>query len=735
MLVQTKLHPPVARERVARPQLLRSLTSVPSPRLALLRAPAGAGKTTLLAQWAASPGEDRPFAWVSLDPGDNDLVRFWTYVVEALRTVAPESGDAALDLLRAPGTRIDHEVLPALINDLDESGEPLVLVIDDYHVIDEPDVHATLGYLIEHGPRQLEIAIASRTEPSLPVARLRARGELVEIGASGLRFTAAEAGELFNGLLGLGVAEDDVVALCDRTEGWAAGLYLAALSLRGRESAHEFVADFAGDDRFVVDYLAEEVLAELDDELRGFLLRTSILDRLSAPLCDALLERADSAARILDVERANLLLVPLDERREWHRYHHLFGDLLRLELQRTLADEVPELHRRASRACAAAGLPDEAIRHAVAAGDLSAAADLIALHYQPAVQGGQTATAAGWLSLLGDEAIRADARLCYARVVVTMSQGRHADALPWIEAMARADIPAPFMDGTTSVAAGMAVARCMLYGNTGDIAAAEPACRQAVEAETEGAPWHSVATIMHGHALLWQGDFDAAVPVIERGVALAAATGVLPMPQVFGLGHLALIAAFQGEPDRARGLADDALAIATEAALLEHWATSTAHTARGKVHANGPAAALPDLRRGAELGRRGVGPVDLAYSLYALACAERDAGNEDVGRRTFSEARAVLEGCPAPGILPQLIGQADRPTPTSTGTTREEALSERELAVLRLLPTNLSQREIGDQLYVSLNTVKTHTRNIFRKLGATGRDDAVKRARERALLP
>jgi LuxR family transcriptional regulator, maltose regulon positive regulatory protein len=729
VLVQTKLHAPVARERVARPQLLQSLTMPPRPRLALLRAPAGAGKTTLLAQWAGSPDEHRPFAWVALDDGDNDPIRFWAYVLEALGGAAPGVGKEALALLQAPGTRIDEEVLPTLINDLAELGAPLVLVFDDYHVIRDPAVHRTVGYLIEHAPRQVEVAVASRTEPPLPIARLRARGELHAIGERGLRFTLEEAEQLFNDLLALGVDRDDVTALWQRTEGWAAGLYLAALSLRGRESAHAFVADFAGDDRFVVDYLAEEVLAELDDELRGFLLRTSILERLCAPLCDVVLERDDSAARIAEFERANLLLVPLDDRREWYRYHHLFGDLLRLELERAYPDELPELHRRASRWCAEAGLPDEAIRHAIAAGDLGAAADLVALHYSPAVQGGQTATAARWLSLLSDDAVRADARLCYARVVVIMSEGRHADSVPWLEAMARGELPGPFGDGTTSVQAGVAVARCMLSGNTGDIGAAASACRSAVELDVEGAPWHAIATIMQGHAQLWLGDHAAAVSLMERGVALAAATGVLAMPQVFGLGHLGLVAALRGEREGAARLAEQALEIAAGASLLEHWATSTAHTVRGAVRGS-----LDDLRRGTELGHRGIGPVDLAHSLLALAEGERDAGDRAAASRTLDEARVVLARCPDPGVLPALFAPVERSLGAVAPAQDSDELSDRELAVLRLLPTRLSQREIGDELYVSLNTVKTHTRNVFRKLGVSRREDAVERARAQGLI-
>jgi LuxR family maltose regulon positive regulatory protein len=736
-LVRTKLHPPLRRGEVARPRLLAALTREPSPRLALLRAPAGAGKTTLLAEWAASPGERRRFAWLALDAGDNDPIRFWSYVVEALRGLAPRVGGEAVELLRVPGAGIEDAVLPALINDLLAFDEALVLALDDYHVIREPAVHHSLAFLIERAPSGLEVAIASRTEPPLPLARLLARGELTAIDALGLRFSLSEAEELLNPVLGLDLDRADVAALWERTEGWAAGRYLAALSLRGRTSAHEFVAHFAGDDRHVVDYLGEEVLAELPDDLRGFLLRTAILERLTAPLCDAVLERRDSARRLVELERANLLLVPLDERREWYRYHHLFADLLRLELDRTAPGELAALHRRASAWHRGEGLADDAIRHAVAAGDVSEAGELIAAHYSPAVQGGQTATADRWLNSLPADAVRADARLCFARVIVTMSLGGHGDADAWIEAMSSASLPAPFRDGTTSIESGVAVLRCMRAMNTGDVGAGVPAARLAAELEADGTPWHAVAVNVEGTCRCWQGDFAGAEPALERGIALARATGVMPMPEVFALGHLAFIAGEKRAWERAEQLVGDALALAARSGLQEHWACSTAHTVRGCAPGLDAHAAVASLRRGAELALRGAGPVEIAHSLLALAGGEHRSGDPDAARRALDQAREVLDPCPDPGILPTMIRPLAR-LPHAPAAARPVAepqeLSERELAVLRLLPTGLSQREIGGELFVSLNTVKSHTRSIFRKLGVAGRDEAVQRARQIGLL-
>ena len=737
VLVRTKVHPPMRRGGVGRPRLLAALLRPTRPRLTLLRAPAGAGKTTLLAEWAASADELREFAWLALDAGDNDPIRFWSYVIEALRGVAPDVGAAAADLLRAPGAGLEDAVLPALINDMLALDEPLVLALDDYHAIREPAVHRSLSFLIERAPPTLEVAIASRSEPPLPLARLLARGELVLIDALALRFSLEEAGELFGPVLSLDLDQADIAALWERTEGWAAGLYLAALSLRGRVSAHEFVADFAGDDRHVVDYLGAEVLADLPDDLHDFLVRTAILERLSAPLCDAVLTRADSAQRLAQIERANLLLVPLDERREWYRYHHLFADLLRLELQGTAPDELRELHLRASRWHRNHGLPDDAIRHAIAAGEIAAAGELIATHYSPAVQGGQTATADRWLRALPEDALRADARLCFARVIVTMSLGGHADADRWIDAMSAAELPAPFRDGTTTIESGVAVLRCMRAMNTGDIGAGVPAARRAAELEADGAPWHAVAVNVEGACRCWQGDLAGAEPVLEHGIELALATGVMPMPAVFSLGHLAFIAGEHGAWTRANELVDRALDLAQRSGLQEHWACSTAHTVRGCTPGHDAHAAVASLRRAAELARRGAGPVELAHSLLALAAGEHRAGDPEAARRALDEAREVLSRCPDPGILPALMGPIDRLLHTSKRSralAQSDTLSERELAVLRLLPSALSQREIGNELYVSLNTVKTHTRSIFRKLGVSTRDEAVARARHAGLL-
>jgi LuxR family transcriptional regulator, maltose regulon positive regulatory protein len=314
-----------------------------SRKLTLVCAPAGWGKTLLLSEWHASKEESRPFAWVSLDPGDDDPVRFWSYLIAALRTVEPDLGRSALTALPSAGPDLVEVVVSPLINDLANVTRRSVLALDDYHFVRNELIHTSVGYLLRHLPRTTQIAIASRADPPLPLATLRAAGEVTEIRATDLRFTDQEADALLNDALGLGLDAADVELLQVKTEGWPAGLRLAALSVQAQDDRHAFVAAFAGDDRQIGDYL-HDVLAEQPAELRDFLLRTSVLERLCARFCDAVTGSDDARAHVEAIDRSNLFLVALDGRGEWYRYHHLFRDLLRQEL----APERPEPRRRAS---------------------------------------------------------------------------------------------------------------------------------------------------------------------------------------------------------------------------------------------------------------------------------------------------------------------------------------------------------------------------------------------------
>ena len=389
-LLETKLHVPRwQRGLVARPRLSERLSRGAESALTLVSAPAGFGKTTLLAEWlAAAPADGRSVAWLSLDQRDNDPALFWAYLVAALKTAAHGVGAGALSLLQPP--RPPGEAgLVTLLNDLGAISDDVVLVLDDYHVIDARDVQDGMAFLLEHLPPQIHLVIGSRADPVLPLARLRGRGELVEIRAADLRFTPGEAAAYLNGVMGLVLTAADVAALERRTEGWIAALQLAALSLQGREDVAAFIDGFAGNDRYIVDFLAEEVLQRQPGYVQQFLLQTSILDRLSGPLCDAVTGQDGGKAMLAALELGNLFLVPLDGRRRWYRYHQLFADVLHARLRDEQPGDVPDLHRRASGWYEHNDEPSEAIRHALAAGDFDRAATWSSWRSRPCAGAGR----------------------------------------------------------------------------------------------------------------------------------------------------------------------------------------------------------------------------------------------------------------------------------------------------------------------------------------------------------
>jgi LuxR family transcriptional regulator, maltose regulon positive regulatory protein len=409
-VLTTKVHVPVSRRAlVARPRLLEDLVSTgPSlPRLVLVAAPAGSGKTTLLSQWLTTPV--RPairVAWLSLDEADNDLPRFLTHLVVAVKAGVPVAVDDLEALLGSGGEAPTDTLLTALVNELDEVDGTTVLALDDYHVINDARVHDAVAFLLEHLPPRATIAMTTRADPPLPLPRLRARAELVEVRGADLRFTRDEADRFLNQVMGLGLSPEQVAALDTRTEGWAAGLQLAGLSLRGRAGAEGFVDAFTGSHRFVLDYLVEEVLGHQPEDVRRFLLDTAVLDRMTGPLCDALTGTGDGRARLQQLDRANLFVIPLDDHREWYRYHHLFADTLRARLAAEHPGRAQALHRSASAWYADHELLEEAIGHASSAGDPETAADLIEAALPEARRVRQDRLLAGWLRALPDDVIR-----------------------------------------------------------------------------------------------------------------------------------------------------------------------------------------------------------------------------------------------------------------------------------------------------------------------------------------
>jgi LuxR family maltose regulon positive regulatory protein len=425
-LLETKLYVPrLRRGLVARPRLIERMSRGTESRLTLISAPAGFGKTTLLAEWlAAVRVGERSVAWLSLDPTDNEPATFWTYLVAALQTAAPGVGARALSLLQGPQPPPIETVLAMLLNELGGVPNEVVLALDDYHVIDAHDINAGMAFLLEHLPPQVHLVITTRADPALPLARLRARGELAEVRAADLRFTRGEAAAYLNEVMGLDLAAGDVAALEGRTEGWIAALQLAALSMQGRDDVAGFIAGFAGDDRYIVDYLVEEVLHQQPEHVRSFLLETSILARMTGPLCDAVTGQDGGKATLEALDRGNLFLVPLDDRRRWYRYHQLFSDVLRARLLDERPGQVPELHRRACAWHEEHGDRSEAIRHAMAGGDVARAADLVELAIPATFHKDQAATVRRWIEALPDDLIRARPVLSVAYAATLLEGGR-----------------------------------------------------------------------------------------------------------------------------------------------------------------------------------------------------------------------------------------------------------------------------------------------------------------------
>jgi len=441
-LLETKFYAPRWRPGlVSRPRLLERLERGARSKLTLVSAPAGFGKTTLLAEWLTTSTTDaQSVAWLSLGQGDDHPSTFWTYLITALQRLRPEVGAAAIALLESPRPPPIETLLATLLNELGAHPQDMVLVLDDYHLIETRSIHEGVAFFLEHLPPNLHLVMTGRSDPALPLARLRGRGEMIELRAADLRFTTDEAAAFLTQAMGLELAGVDVARLDARTEGWIAGLQLAALSMQGREDVAGFVADFSGDDRYIVDYLVEEVLNRQPEDIRQFLLRTSILERLSGPLCDAVTGMSGGKGMLERLERGNLFVVPLDDRREWYRYQHLFADVLQAHLLEEQAGEVAALHGRASVWFEEHGQPSDAIRHALAAKDTRRAAGLVEMEAEALVRAHQPQRLAEWLKLIPDDLVRRMPVLStyYASALqglgqVAAAESRLQDAERWFE--------------------------------------------------------------------------------------------------------------------------------------------------------------------------------------------------------------------------------------------------------------------------------------------------------------
>jgi LuxR family transcriptional regulator, maltose regulon positive regulatory protein len=742
VLIETKLHaPPVRGEWVQRQELIRQLTGS-GAKLVLVSAPAGFGKTTLVAQWRSSAVGSTPFAWVSLDRGDDDPDRLWWHVVSALQRGVPAFGGAEiLQALVGQAPDFDGRVLPLLVNELaalGERGKRIVLVLDDYHLIKERSCHDQVAWLLLHLPASAQIVIVTRADPPLPLGRMRAAGEMVEFRAHDLRFAPAEAGALVSAVSAAELSEPDLADLVERTEGWPAGVYLAALCLRADLTPSAFISQFTGDNRFIVDFLVDDVLNQQPGEVRQFLTRTSILDRFCASLCDAVVGTAGTS-KIIDVlQRENLFVVPLDDNRQWFRYHHLFAQVLRGQLARTEPALVPSLHERASAWHQASGAADEAITHALAGGDHAGAIALIARHHHWYVGSGRIGTVRRWLGLLGDEKIAGSPLAAHCAMWAAALSGDQASVRRWLPVVRGAKGNGPLPDGMRSFEFSAALLQSS-FGFDG-IGPMRAAGARATALETDpGSPWFTLAHSTFGLALYFSGEFELAAQHL-RNTRMGSAP--LAQTRLQAQMVMTLLAVEVGKMDQAEEHASAAMDIVADPGqgLGNAPQSSIAYIASGAVHAASGRLqqARHDLERATQIRRRwpGIGPWPTVETLLRLAPVLADTGDRAEAAALLGEARQIITSLPD-GADAQLarLEQLERQFSARSRTVAlAEPLTERELDVLRLLRGPLSLRDIAGELYVSPNTVKTHTQAIYRKLGASDRQEALAKARELGLI-
>jgi LuxR family maltose regulon positive regulatory protein len=641
LLLITKLAPPPARAGlVSRHRLIEQLNAAMSHSLTLLTAPAGSGKTTLLSEWVASFDENEPpVAWLSLDEGDDDPARFWTYILTALEGVRAGVSRNALAVLQS-GQPVPVETpLTALINELAILPVDFALVLDDFHVIESPSVLQAVAFLLDHLPRQMHVILASRIEPPLPLARLRARGQLLELRAADLRCTPEEAAAFLHETMGLGLSAADVTTLEERTEGWIAGLQLAALSLRGYEDISNVLATFGGGQRYVLEYMVEEVLARQPDEVQSFLLQTCILDRLTAPLCDVLTRSDDGQTMLERLERENLFLLALDEVRGWYRYHHLFAEALRNRLQQTDPERVPTLHMRAADWHVHNGAREEAVRHALAADDFDGAAVLIEYEAGEMLLRGQSATLRAWIAAFPDAYVRSRPLLNYFAAWALLFAGEVEAVEPRLSEVERGLGGLNQWEGTSDaplnpqrdLIGGLALARAALAAIRADAPRTIEMCQQALaHLPEESVILRGLALGYLGSAYWLAGDLVAAEKAVAEALAGREAAGnvyyTLMTADMLGQLYLA-----QGKLRQAETTFERALALSErEFGVLPSVAPAHIGLSELRLERNDLEGALRHVQQAIELGKQG-GDLGALISGYLLLARVRSAQADRAG--------------------------------------------------------------------------------------------------------
>ncbi len=732
-VLQTKLHIPTSTHSyIVRPRITAALDESLGRKLALISAPAGFGKTTAVSHWIRT--NMIPAAWVTLDEGDNDPFRFFLYLALALQSVTPNLGlEAQLALLSGQPPPL-KAVLGSLVNTLDSHPDPLAVVLDDYHRVNAEPVHDAIAFLLEYMPEHVTLYVTTRIDPPLPLARLRAGGLLTEIRAADLRFSAAESGLFLKRAMQLELSPGQVMALDSRTEGWIAGLQMAALSMKGSDDIGGFIQAFSGSHRYILDYLTEEVLQKQPENVRRFLLQTAVLRRLTGPLCDALTGETGGQKALERLEDANLFLLPQDENRQWYRFHQLFADLLLQRLRQDFPDKITGLHRRAADWYEANGWIADAIEHAQEAGDLANAARMMQDHGIAYLRQGDISTVLGWIGRIPELILCSYPRLNLWFAWALMLSGQsHAVDVHLARVEDRADSP-----GRDQALQGhIAAVRAYAASQRGE---AETALAEAQRAlallDSDETTVRAVMSFVLGGVRYMRADLENAKVNMKEAARLGELSGNLSLA-VSALSAIANIHSLQGRPVAAEATFERALklSIGKGGRPLPIAATVYSGMARLYLGKNDLENARSAAETAIRLGEKWVNADSQLYGHLTLARVSANERNLLAARRELSKAKQIAETHNLTPNVPGDIREVERIVEESAVQAGlAEPLTERELEVLERIAAGLTNREIAADLIIALGTVKAHTASIYGKLEVGSRTQAVARARKIGLL-
>lgn len=732
--MDAKLHrPPVRDHWLRRERLLRRLETVVDHPVTLVAAPAGYGKTILVAQWLEEA--DPRAAWVSLDPGDNDACRFWAHVATALESTGCRVKTRRRDHRGTGDAVVPGSMLAAIVEALGADHHDTILVLDDFQFVRDEQCHTQVEFLIEHLPPQAHLVILSRADPGLRLGRLRASGGLLEIRADALGFTEDEGGVLLD-RYAVHLLPESLRLLMQSTEGWPAGLYLATLSLAGHPAPDAFIRAFSDGNRFVGDYLTEEVLSRHPEDVRQFIMDVSVLDRFSAPMCDHVRGASGSAAILRDLERTNLFLMPLDDDGHWYRFHHLLAAAARSELEVSPGRDAATLHARAADWFTGQGDVEEAVKHFMAAGDTAAAASLVQRHWLHFVDAGRITTVLGWSAAIGasDDPVEPAASVTSAWLAALVGdESSLADRMSALDAFR--DL-GPLPDGSRSVESAMVMIDS-LFGYGGPQRMLQGAQRAAALEVDPLSPFYSVAQVTLGHAYYVAGDLDRALPALAHARHNDRAPVVI---QALGLAIESLAEDERRQLGRSREHAEMAMAVVEGHGLGAMPQASLAYTALGRAQAAAGRVdeALVTLARGLELrrGTSGHGSWCMIHHLLVHARVAGEAGLTALAVDLLDELESrtahFAQGMDAVHERTDAVRRTIHPT--DVVAVAAEELTVRETEILRLMQSTMSLNEIAGELYVSSNTIKTHARAVYRKLGVHTRAEAVVTGRHQGLV-